>query len=55
VCIWEAASVDALRNLLEPLIGRTSRNEYFAVENRERFGRPSRLAQAAEAAGTPGR
>jgi hypothetical protein len=55
VCIWEAASVDALRNLLEPLIGRVSRNEYFAVENREGFARPSRVAPAAEAAGTSSR
>jgi hypothetical protein len=49
VCIWEAASVDALRNLLEPLIGRMSRNEYFQVENREGFARPSRLPQATAA------
>jgi hypothetical protein len=55
VCIWEAASVDALRNSLEPLIGSTSRNEYFAVENREGFARPSSVAPAAEAAATSGR
>jgi hypothetical protein len=55
VCIWEAASVDALRSILEPLIGRFSRNEYFAVENREGLARPSQVAQAAEAAATPGR
>ena len=55
VCIWEAASVDALRNILEPLIGSISRNEYFAVENREGFARPSGLAPAAEAAGAAGR
>jgi hypothetical protein len=52
VCIWEAASVDVLRNLLEPLIGRVSRNEYFPIENREGFGRPSGVPQAA-AAGRP--
>jgi hypothetical protein len=55
VCIWEAASVDALRNSLEPIIGRASRNEYFAVENREGFARPSRVAAAAAAAGTSSR
>ena len=54
VCIWEAASVDALRNALEPLIGRMSRNEYFPVENREGLARPSRVPQAA-AAGSSGR
>jgi hypothetical protein len=52
VCIWEAASVDVLRNLLEPLFGAISRNEYFPVENREGFARPSRVLQAA-AAGRP--
>jgi hypothetical protein len=49
VCIWEAASVDAVRNLLEPMIGKVSRNEYFPVENREGLGRPSRLPQATAA------
>jgi hypothetical protein len=54
VCIWEAASVDALRTQLEPLFARTSRNEYFQVENREGFARPSRVPQVA-AAGSAGR
>ena len=44
-CIWEAESVDAVRNLLEPLVGQASRNEYFTVENREGFAMPSRLPQ----------
>jgi hypothetical protein len=52
VCIWEAASVDALRGTLEPLIGRFSRNEYFQVENREGFARPSRVPQAGATAGS---
>jgi hypothetical protein len=49
VCIWEAESVDAVRNVLEPAIGRVSRNEYFPVENREGFARPSRVPQTAAA------
>ena len=49
VCIWEADSVDALRDVLEPVIGRISRNEYFTVENREGFARPSRVPQTAAA------
>jgi hypothetical protein len=49
VCIWEAESVDALRNLLEPVIGRVSRNEYSQVENREGYARPSRVPQTAAA------
>jgi hypothetical protein len=52
VCIWEAASVDALRSILEPLIGGISRNEYFPVENREGFARPSKVPQAATAGST---
>jgi hypothetical protein len=52
VCIWEAESVDAVRNVLEPVIGRVSRNEYFTVENREGFARPSGIPQTA-AAGAP--
>ena len=49
VCIWEAESVDAVRNVLEPVIGRVSRNEYFKVENREGFARPSGVPQTAAA------
>jgi hypothetical protein len=49
VCVWEAESVETLRNSLEPLIGRVSRNEYFTVENREGFAKPSRVAQATTA------
>jgi hypothetical protein len=49
VCIWEADSVDTLRGLLEPLISPISRNEYFQIENREGFARPSRVATVAAA------
>jgi hypothetical protein len=49
VCIWEADSPDTVRNLLEPMIGRISRNEYFPVENKEGVARPSRVAQPAAA------
>jgi hypothetical protein len=49
VCIWEADSVDAVRNILEPVVGSVSRNEYFPVENREGLARPSRVPQAAAA------
>jgi hypothetical protein len=49
VCIWEGESVDAVRNVLEPMIGAMSRNEYFMVENREGFARPSGVAQVATA------
>jgi hypothetical protein len=49
VCIWEAKSPDAVREYLEPLLGRVSRNEYYAVENREGVGRPSQVPQTAAA------
>lgn len=52
VCIWEADSLDELRSLLEPVVGRVSRNEYFPVENREGFAMPSRVSQATATAGT---
>jgi hypothetical protein len=51
VCIWEADSVEAVRNVLEPLVGRVSRNDYFQVENRDGLSRPSRLPQTAAAGG----
>ena len=52
VCIWEAETVEMLRNLLEPVVGKVSRNEYLAVENREGFAFPSRVLRAAATAGT---
>jgi hypothetical protein len=55
VCIWEADSVETLRNLLEPVVGRVSRNEYFPVENREGFARPSGVPQVAATAGSSSR
>jgi hypothetical protein len=51
VCIWEVDAVETLRNLLEPMIGKVIRNEYFTVENREGFALPSRVPAVA-AAGT---
>jgi hypothetical protein len=47
VCIWEAESVNAVRDYLEPLVGKASRNEYFTVENKEGFVRPSKVPEAA--------
>jgi hypothetical protein len=49
VCIWEAESVDAIRNFLEPQIGRWSRNEYLQAENKDGVARPSRVPQTAAA------
>ena len=49
VCIWEADSVEAVRNFLEPLFGKASWNDYYTVENKEGFARPSRVRQTAAA------
>jgi hypothetical protein len=51
-CVWEATSVDSLRGLLEPLVGQSSRNEYFQVENREGVAMPSGVARAVARART---
>jgi hypothetical protein len=48
-CIWEADSIDAVRTFLEPLLGKLSRNEYVAVENKEGIVRPSKVPQTAAA------
>jgi hypothetical protein len=50
-CIWEAQSIERLRAILEPLVGRYSSNEYLAVENREGFARPSRVPKVATSSG----
>jgi hypothetical protein len=42
-CLWEAESVDAVRDLVEPLLGGVSSNEYSEAENREGIAMPSML------------
>ncbi len=32
LCIWEGPSVDAIRDLVESVVGEYSQNEYFEVE-----------------------
>lgn len=49
VCIWEAESPEAVRDFLEPAVGKASRNEYFAVENRDGVALPSRVPRSAAA------
>jgi hypothetical protein len=48
-CLWEAESVSALRDFIEPVFGRYSRNEYFVVENREGVAMPSGIQRVARA------
>lgn len=42
-CIWEAESIEAVRDLVEPLLGKVSSNEYSETENREGIAMPSKL------------
>jgi hypothetical protein len=42
-CLWEADSVGAVRDFIEPILGEFSTNEYAEAENREGIVLPSRL------------
>lgn len=46
VCIWEAASVDALKTFLEPMLGPDAHNEYFEVVNKDGIALPTALQLA---------
>ena len=39
-CLWEAQSVDALRNFLDRQIGTAARNEYYQINTDAAFGLP---------------
>ncbi len=39
-CLWEATSVDTLRNFLDREIGTAARNEYFQINIQAAFGLP---------------
>jgi hypothetical protein len=40
VCLWEAPSVDAVKDYLEDKIGSVSKNTYYAVDNKVAMGLP---------------
>jgi len=46
VCLWQGSSVDALKDFLEPLTAKSSRNIYYKVDSNKAIGLPS-LASAA--------
>jgi hypothetical protein len=46
VCLWEAHSVDALKDFLDPLTAHSSRNTYYEVDNKRAMGLPSRFVVA---------
>jgi hypothetical protein len=39
-CLWEAQSVDTLRNFLDREIGTAARNDYFQINSQAAFGLP---------------
>jgi hypothetical protein len=40
VCLWEAGSLDAVRDLVESAVGEISRNEYYEVDSDNAMGLP---------------
>jgi hypothetical protein len=42
-CLWEAQSVDALRNFLDREIGSAAKNEYFQINTAAAFGLPGQV------------
>jgi hypothetical protein len=41
VCLWEADSVQAVKDTVENLVGEVSRNEYFEVATQDAIGLPT--------------
>ncbi len=46
-CIWEAESIDAVRELVDPTLGDTSKQTYFAVNTEQAVGLPQAVAATA--------
>jgi hypothetical protein len=40
VCLWEADSVDSVKDVIESTVGEVSSNEYFAVDAEKAQGLP---------------
>jgi hypothetical protein len=47
VCLWEAPTVDSVRNLLEPLFGRVCKNEYIPIDASNSMGLPAAASTTA--------
>jgi hypothetical protein len=45
-CIWEADSVDAVRDVVDSTLGETSEQTYFAVDTEQAVGLPEARATA---------
>jgi hypothetical protein len=42
VCLWEAGSIDRVKEFVESNVGPFSRNEYYELDAAKAFGLPSR-------------
>ena len=40
VCLWEGDSPEAVRDYLEPIIGKSSQNTYYTVDSKIAMGLP---------------
>jgi hypothetical protein len=47
VCLWDAASIDTLRNYLDPATAGASENNYFEVDTERAVGLPETAAAGA--------
>ncbi len=47
ICLWEAPTVDSVRNLLEPLFGRVCKNEYISIDAASSMGLPTAASTTA--------
>ena len=47
VCVWEAGSIDALRDYLDPATAGASENTYFEVDEQRAVGLPEAAAAGA--------
>ena len=43
-CIWEARSIDAVRDLVDPTLGDASEQTYFAIATEQAVGLPKTAA-----------
>jgi len=43
-CLWEARSVEDVKEFLEPVVGHVSRNEYLPLNAEASFGLPTATA-----------
>ena len=48
VCLWEAESVDSVRDYIDAIVGDISENAYFAVDAETAIGLPEAIGAGAE-------